>query len=103
MSELPDEMLKVSAGKLFCSACREELGLKCSTVKNHINCKKHINAKEKMRLKSLKEQDIAEALSKHNSDVHLRGDTLPMSQQVYRVKVVTSLLRAGIPLKKVIV
>ena len=56
-----------------------------------------------MRLKSLKEQDIAEALSKHNSDVHLRGDTLPVSQQVYKVKVVTSLLRAGIPLKKVTV
>ena len=86
MSEFPDEMLKVSAGKLFRSACREELGLKCSAVKNHINCKKHINAKEKMRLKSLKEQDIVEALSKHNSDVHLRGETLPMSQQVYRVK-----------------
>ena len=51
-------------------------------------------------MKTAREQDIAEALAKHNSEVHLRGETLPVPQQVYRVKVVTALLRAGIPLSK---
>ena len=34
--EFPNEQLKVSGGKLFCSACHEELGLKRSTIQNHI-------------------------------------------------------------------
>ena len=34
-----------------------------------------------MKLKKSKEQDIAEALSKHNSEVHLRGETLPILQK----------------------
>ena len=32
----PNELLKVSGGKLFCAACREELGLKRSTIHNHM-------------------------------------------------------------------
>ena len=37
LKEFPDEYLAVRAGKLFCTACREELALK-STMKNHIAC-----------------------------------------------------------------
>ena len=33
-----------------------------------------------------RERDIADALQKHNSEQHLRGETLPIDQQVYRVK-----------------
>ena len=51
-------------------------------------------------MKEIREQVIANALAKHNSKVHLREKTLPVSQQVYRVKVVTALLWAGIPLSK---
>lgn len=40
------------------------------------------------------------ALAKHNEEQHLRGETLPEQQQVYRVKVVTAFLRAGVPLSK---
>ena len=47
-----------------------------------------------------REQDIADALKEHNTEEHLRGETLPMQQQVYRVKVVTALLKAGIPPSK---
>ena len=98
--EFPNEQLKVSGGKLFCSACREELGLKRSTIQNHIRSKKHENSKRALEVKLKREQDIADSLARHNSEVHLRGETLPMQQQVYRVKVVTALLRAGIPLSK---
>ena len=100
VQDFPNEQLKVSGGKLFCSACREELGLKRSTIQNHIRSLKHENSKKALKVKLKREQDIADALAKHNSEVHLRGETLPMQQQVYRVKVVTALLRAGIPLLK---
>ena len=85
---------------MFCSACREELGLKRSTIQNHIRSKKHENSKRALEVKLKREQDIADSLARHNSEVHLWGETLPMQQQVYRVKVVTALLRAGIPLSK---
>lgn len=100
VQDFPNEKLKVSGGKLFCTACREELGLKRSTVQNHVRSQKHESSKKKLEMKEIREQDIANALAKHNSEVHLRGETLPVAQQVYRVKVVTALLRAGIPLSK---
>ncbi len=37
----------------------------------------------------------------HNQEQHLRGETLPEQQQVYRVKVVTTFLKAGVPLSKI--
>ena len=46
VQDFPNEMLKVSAGVLFCEACREELGLKKSIVQNHIRSKKHKKKRE---------------------------------------------------------
>ena len=94
--EFPNEQLKVSGRKLFCSACREELGLKSSTIQNHIRSQKHAASKKKLEEKGKREQDITQAFAKYNEEEHLRGETLPMEQQVYRVKVVTTFLRAGI-------
>ena len=51
-------------------------------------------------MKEAREKDIAVALAKHNEEQHLRGETLPEQQQVYRVKVVTAFLRADVPLSK---
>ena len=73
-------------------------GLKRSTIQNHIRSQKHDKGKKALKVELKREQDIADALARHNSEVHLRGETLPMQQHVYRVKVVTALLRAGIPL-----
>ena len=36
--------------------------------------------------KEAREQHIAKALTKYNEKEHLRGETLPEEQQVYRVK-----------------
>ena len=44
--------------------------------------------------------DIAKLLEKHNQETHQTGETLPQDQQVYRVRVVSTFLRAGIPLNK---
>ena len=40
--------LVVSRGKLFCSACREEISLKSSSVKNHLRSAKHAEGEEKI-------------------------------------------------------
>ena len=36
----------------------------------------------------------------YNSNEHLRGETLPEAQQVYRVKVMKTFLQAGVPIAK---
>ena len=36
----------------------------------------------------------------YNSTEHLRGETLPEAQQVYRVKVMKTFLQAGVPIAK---
>ena len=47
-----------------------------------------------------RERDIAQALQAYDQQEHPSGETLPESQRVYRVKVVTSFLEAGVPLNK---
>ena len=102
VSEFRNECLCVSAGKLFCQACREELSTKRSVLKYHISSKKHQDRKKKREQKEVREIDIAQALKpwKHDTDSHPKGESLPMQHRVYRVKVMTAFLRAGIPLQK---
>ncbi len=57
--EFPTELFTVSHSRLFCSACREQLSLKRSIVKNHIESVKHRNAKERLAKKGARERDIA--------------------------------------------
>ena len=52
-------------------------------------------------MKEAREKHIADMLVQHNDRTHLRGETLPQEQQVYRIKVVTSFLKAGVPLNKI--
>jgi len=40
-AEFSDAPLTVSGGKLVCTACREELSLKRSIIKNHVQSMKH--------------------------------------------------------------
>lgn len=101
MKEFPAEPLTVSHGNLFCSACREQLSLKRSILKNHVESQKHQKCKERLARKDKRELDIASSLKKYNDEVHPRGETLPEQQQVYRVKVVQTFLKAGIPLSKI--
>lgn len=49
VKQFPGECLEVKHGKLFCVACREELSLKKSTVKNHLySGNKHQDAKDRL-------------------------------------------------------
>ena len=98
--EFADEALTVSSGRLFCSACREELSLKSSSIKSHVMSAKHQSKKKRRQSTEGRERDIALALTQYNEEVHTKGETLPEQMQVYRVKVVTAFLRAAVPLSK---
>ena len=99
--EFPDENLTVSAGNLFCSACREPISVKKSIVKLHLDSQKHKTSKDKLLAKEAKQRNIAELLKNYDKGCHPKGETLPNSVRVYRVTVVKSFLKAGIPLSKV--
>ena len=91
----------MSNKKLFCLGCREEISVKKSVIELHIQSKKHVRGKEQLTLNEKRELDIAKALKKYDHEFHPSGETLPDSTRVYRVKVVTALLNAGVPLNKV--
>ena len=97
----PNDCLSVSNGKLFCSACREELSLKSSSLTNHLKSQKHKEGKERVKRKEARQRDIAKQLTDYNKDIHVVGENIAETTQVFRGKVVSAFLRAGIPLNKV--
>ena len=65
VKEFPGEFLQVRRGKLFCSACREEISLKKSIIKNHTySGNKHNNSKKKLAEREARERDIANYLKR---------------------------------------
>ena len=100
VKQYDSDYFQVSAGKLFCSACREEVSTKKSIIDHHINSIKHQKGKERLTSKKKGEQSIVEALKRYDTSEHPKGETLPDSVRIYRVRVLTSLLKSGIPLNK---
>ena len=74
VNEFPNKHLTVILGKLFCSACRETLAVKKSTVSNHVRSSKHLTSKEKLKFKKAREQSIALSLKKYDSSGRHEGD-----------------------------
>ena len=101
VKQYPDQQLTVSAGKLFCRACREELSLKKSVVSHHTTSAKHKAAVAKVKAREKNDSSIVDALQKYEDSNHPKGETLPDATKVFRVKVVSTLLRAGISLNKI--
>ena len=87
--------------KIYCSSCREELGLKLSVIQLHVKSKKHMAGKERLVSKTASEKDITESLIRYNHQEHLSGENLPEEIQIYRIKIVTTFLKAGVPLNKI--
>ena len=79
----------------------QRLATKKSSLESHIRSQKHVNRKKKLALKNKEEADIVQALNAFDSEVHPVGNGLPFSTRVYRVKVVSTMLRAGVPLGKI--
>ena len=103
VDEFPDERLTVTGkggSRLFCNACREELSLRRNVIANHVASNKHKTSKEKLVSRDSKERDIAQFLAADDALTHRVGETLPMEQRVYRLKVLKTFLRAAVPLSK---
>ena len=77
------------------------MSLKKSIINFHINSQKHKSCKIKWQKRDAVQKDIAEALQGYDSVCHPKGETLDESVRVYRVNVVTSFLKSGVPLSKV--
>ncbi len=100
VNEFPEEPFVVSAGKLFCTGCREEVSLKLSIVNNHIKTAKHAHGKDALMKRESRERDIVQALRRFDDQNHPTGETLSEAQRVFRVKVITTFLKAGVPINK---
>ena len=96
LTEFPGESFKESAGTLFCTGCREEVGLKEKIIQQHIKSSKHSRGKEKLAVKESREQDIANVLRGYDNENHPKGETLSMAQRVYRFKAARTFLKAGV-------
>ena len=99
--EFAGEHLFVLLGKLFCNACWETLSVKKSVLIQHVKSVKHATGKERLASKQARERNIADMLRKCDKDEHPIGETPSEEVSVYRIKVVTSFLKAGVPLSKI--
>ena len=98
--EFSQEPFTTLRGKLFCRVCHEDLSLNLIVITNHIKSVKHSQGKEHLKVNEARERDIAEVLKKLNTATHPECETLSMDQQVYRIRVLASFLRAGVPLNR---
>lgn len=94
--EFSGENITVSAGKLFCTA-----SLKLSIIKNHTQSAKHTQRKKLLIDKQSRECDLARAFKSYEQEVHPAGETLSDDHKLWRVKVETTFMRAGVPLAKI--
>ena len=101
MREFPGENLSVLSGKLFCTACRETLSVKKSVLNQHVKSSKHAAGKERLASKQARQRNIADMLVKYDKDKHPIGETLSEEVRVYKIQVVTSFLKARVPLSKI--
>ena len=68
VNEFPEEMLVVSAGKLYCEACHTVIALKKSIVKDHIMSSRHIAGKEDANTKKVRQQRVVASWEKYEKD-----------------------------------
>ncbi len=87
-------------GRLFCSACREPLSVKKSVLESHMKSSKHDKGKERLKLSSKRDIEIVKYFKEYDVKHHPSGETLPETTRLYRIKVLTSFLKAGVPLLK---
>lgn len=97
IKEFPNEKLSVVSGKIFCTACCEK-----SVILQHIKSLKHANGKGCLKKNELRERKISDMLlnSMISSITRLGRHFLMMPEFIYRIKVVSTFLKAGVPLLK---
>ena len=76
------------------------LSVKKSVLIQHVKSVKYAIGKECLASKQARERNIADMLRKYDKDEYPIGKTLSEEVRVYRIKVVTSFLKAGVLLSK---
>ena len=97
--EFKDEPFRKSNNKLFCEACREELSEKASIIKRHVDSQKHKSGVEKIAKKKKRDLTVLDAMKNYDKEVHPKGEMLSDNQRVFRVRVLKTFLKAGVPLQ----
>lgn len=65
LTEFPNECLKISAGKLFCLSCKEELPNLKERIKRHTSCAKHQDKKAEFQRASKANSQLFSDLADH--------------------------------------
>ena len=81
--------------------CREKVSVQRSTIICLIKNQKHVSGKERLLQKVKLERDLAEALCTYDDRYHPKGETLSMESRIFRVKIVTAFLKAGVAINKI--
>ena len=92
----PGEYLVVECGG-FCEACRVKVSPKASSLKRHLRSNRHVSGK-KQRLKDIEhQQSIVQSMSSYDDEVLPQAETIPEKERVFRIEVVETFLKAGLP------
>ena len=106
VQEIPGEHLEADAGKLVCTACHTELSLKLSIVRSHVQSTRHQNGKASLEKERNRQQLVKQSFlsyqERNKKSLARCGltEAVPIDHCLQRIKVVRSLLTAGIPLAK---
>ena len=76
--QFPDQHLSVRGTTIFCNACREIVSSKKSILASQYSSRKHAKGKDALKRSRLREQTIAEALSREKTR---KDNTLPLAEQ----------------------
>ena len=85
---------------MFCETCRDELSVKRSTLVNHIKSLKHVAAVKQLKEIKKREHDLAEMMRLRDKEVNLVVENLSMECRIFRIKVLTTFLKAEVALNK---
>ena len=100
LKEFPNHHFAVIDRKLRCDACSEELSMKKSSIKKHIESRKHKNGLSDIRKNKSHNHTIMACLQRRDKRENTPGSTLPADMRLFRFEVVESFLNGGIPLAK---
>ena len=65
-----------------------------------MSSQKHALSKNKLNERKGMEAYLTSSLKTYDQHVHPKGESLPVEQRVYRVKVIKTFMRAGVPISK---
>ena len=100
LKKFPNHHFAAIDRKLRCDACSEELSMKKSSIKKHIESRKHKNGLSDIRKNKSRNQTIVACFQRKDKRENTPGSTLPAHMRLFRFGVVESFLNGGIPLAK---